>query len=87
MLNTNIGHNRELSNLAKIYTNDAKYSDRNNSFIFKLAIFHDICLRADVPLKTKIKTFLTMLKGLALDYYYSNISISAVPMNFHQVCN
>ncbi len=28
-----------------------------------------------------------MLKGLALDYYYSNISTSAVAMNFDQVCN
>ena len=28
-----------------------------------------------------------MLKGLALDYYYSNISTSAVALNFGQVCN
>lgn len=34
ILNTSAGYGRELSNLAKIYTDDAKYSSRNNSFIF-----------------------------------------------------
>ena len=83
---TTIGHGRKLSNLAKIYTNKAKYSGRNDSFTFKLAIFHDICSRANVPPEAKIKAFSTMLKGLALDYYYSNISTSGT-MNFDQVCN
>lgn len=82
-----IGHSRELSNLAKIYTNDAKYSGCNDSFIFKLEIFHDICARADVPPEAKMKTFPTMLKSLALNYYYSNISTSAVTLNFDPVCN
>lgn len=80
-------HNRKLSNLAKIYTNNAKYSSRNNSFIFKLAIFHDIFSRVDVSSETKIKAFLIMLKGLALDYFYSNISTSTIAINFNQVCN
>ena len=84
---TSIGHGRELSNLAKIYTDEAKYSGRNDSFTFKLAIFHDICSRADVPPEAKMKAFPTMLKGLALDYYYSNISTSVVALNFDQVCN
>lgn len=34
---TSIGHGRELLNLAKIYTVDAKYSGRNDSFILNLA--------------------------------------------------
>ena len=34
-----------------------------------------------------MKTFPTMLKGFALDYYYSDISTSAVALNFDQVCN
>ena len=87
ILMTSLGHGRELSNLAKIYTNNKKYSDRNDSFIFKLAIFHNICLRADVLPETKMKAFPTMLKGLVLDYYYSNISIYAIVINFDQVCN
>ena len=87
MLNTSTGHGRELSNLAKIYINDAKYSGCNDSFIFKMAIFHHIYLRADVLPEAKMKAFPTILKGLALDYYYSIISISAVAMNFNQICN
>ena len=82
---TSIGHGRELSNLAKIYTDDAKYSGRNDSFTFKLAIFHDICSSADVPPEAKMKAIPTMLKGLALDYYSSNISISGTAMNSNQV--
>lgn len=87
MLNISTGHGKELSNLAKIFTNNAKYSGHNNSFTFQLIIFHDICLRVDVLPKTKIKAFLTMFKSLALNYYYSNISISIIAMNFNQVCN
>lgn len=79
---TSIGHGRELSNLAKIYSDDAKYSGCNDSYIFKLAIFHNICLRADVLPEAKIKAFPTMLKGLALDYYYFNMTTSAVALNF-----
>ncbi len=85
MITTSIGHSRELSNLAKIYTDEAKYSGRNNSFTFKLAIFHDICFSADVPPEAKMKVFPTMLKGLALDYYSSNIGISSTVMNSDQI--
>ena len=54
------GHGKELSNLAKMYTDEAKYSGENNSF--KLTIFHDICARADVPYEAKMKAFSTMLE-------------------------
>lgn len=87
MVTTRIGYGRKLSNLAKIYIDDVKYSGRNNSFTFKLPIFYNICSRADVPSKAKIKAFPTMLKSLALDYYYSNISTNAITINFDQVCN
>lgn len=80
------GYGRELSNLAKMYTEESKYSGENDSFTFKLAIFNDICSRADVPAEARMKAFPTMLKGLALDYYYSNISITGLTMNFDQVC-
>ena len=85
MSTTSTGYGRELSNLAKIYTNDAKYSGRNDSFTFKLAIFHDICSRADVPPEAKMKAFPTMLKGPAIDNYSSNIGISGTVMNSDQI--
>ncbi len=33
-----------------------------------------------------MKAFPTILKDLALDYYYSNIGITGLTMNFDQVC-
>ena len=87
MITNSIGHGRDLLNLVKIYSNDTKYSGHNDSFIFKLAIFHVICSRADIPPKAKMKALPTMLKGLALDYYYSYISTSIVAINFDQVYN
>lgn len=36
---TIIGYGKELSNLAKIYNNNIKYSVWNDNIIFKLAIF------------------------------------------------
>lgn len=87
MATINIDHDKKLSNLAKICTKEAKYSGRNDSFTFKLAIFYDICSRATVLSETKMKVFFTMLKGLTLDYYYSNINISAIVLNFDQICN
>ena len=36
-------YNKELANLAKLYTNEAKYSGKNNNFDFKLTIFTDLC--------------------------------------------
>lgn len=84
MITISTGHDRELLNLAKIYTNDAKYSGCHDSFIFKLTIFHNICLRADVLPEAKIKVFPIMLKDLGLDYYFSNIN-SSTAINSNQV--
>ncbi len=80
------GYGRELVNLAKMYIDEAKYSSENDSFTFMLTIFHDICARADVPHEIKLKTFPKMLTSLALDHYYSNVSISTT-VTFDEVCN
>jgi hypothetical protein len=77
---------RELFTLAKLYTNEAKYNSENDSFSFKLIIFHDMCDRADIPHSIKLKTFLTMLKELTLDYYYENMITSIAPSTFNEVC-
>lgn len=76
-----MGHGRKLSNLAKIYTDDAKYNGCNFNFTFKQAIFHNICSKADVLSKAKGKAFLIILKDLTLDYYYLNISINDIVIN------
>lgn len=79
-------YGKELANLTKMYTDEAKYSGENDSFVYKLTIFHDICYRADVPDEAKLKAFPTMLKGPALDYYYSNVTSNRLPVTFDGVC-
>lgn len=79
---TSNSYRKKLLNLAKIYTNNTKYSNCNDSFIFKLAIFHNIYSKTDVS-KTKMKTFSIMLKNPALDNYFSNFSISGIIINFN----
>jgi hypothetical protein len=61
---------KELANLAKMYTDESKYSGENDNFDYKLVIFHDICSRVDIPDSIKAKAYPTMLRGLALDHYY-----------------
>lgn len=81
-----ISYSKELLNLIKTYINKEKYNGYNNSFIFKLAIFHNIYLKANFLLKAKMKAFSTIFKSLALNYYYSNVSTNSA-INFDQVCN
>jgi hypothetical protein len=64
---------KELTNLAKIFTDESKYTRQDNNFDFKLVIFHDLCSRASVPEETKVKAYPTMLSHLALDHYYTNL--------------
>jgi hypothetical protein len=46
-----------------------------------------MCDRADVSQSAKLKAFLTMLKDLALDYYYSNMfAIIIAVITFDEVC-
>lgn len=85
MLNTSTSQDRKLSNLVKIYINNAKYINSNNSFTLKLIIFHYIYSRADILSEAKIKTFLIMLKSPALDNCFSNIGFSGAVMNSNQV--
>lgn len=83
ILNISIGHNEKWLNVVKIYTNNAKYNSYNDSFIFKPTIFHDICSKANVILKKKIKTSSNMFKDLDLYYYYFYISICIILINFN----
>jgi hypothetical protein len=81
-------HEKELANLAKLYINEAKYSDENDLFSFKLTIFHDMCDRADVSQSIKLKAFSIMLKDLTFDYYYANMfTMSIITLIiFDEVC-
>ena len=76
---------RSLSNLAKWYTEENKYSGDSDNFEFKLNIFRDLCKRAGVPLEAQATAFPTMLRGLALNIYYSNLTLNQ-GMTFHSLC-
>ena len=69
-----------------MYSDEAKYNDENDSWNFKLIIFHDMCVKAEVSETAKLITFSIMLKNLALNYYYSNVSTQKLALNFVQTC-
>ena len=70
------GYRQELSIIIKIYIKESKYRGNKNSFNFKLAIFYNIYGRVNILYKAKAKAFPIILKGLALDFYYSNNTIN-----------
>jgi hypothetical protein len=59
-----------------MYTKESKYGGNKNNFNFKLTIFHNIYRYADILYKVKAKAFPTILKGLALDFFYLNNTIN-----------
>jgi hypothetical protein len=62
---------KKIATVAKVYINKQKYN-RFTSFDYKLTIFYNICKRSGLSCKEYTTIFLTMLKGLAKDHYYSN---------------
>jgi hypothetical protein len=64
---------KELTNLAKTYKDENKYTGQDNNFDFKLVIFHNLCGRVSVTEEAKAKAYPIMLQGLARDHYYTNL--------------
>lgn len=81
-----IDYEKKIDNLIKMYTDETKYSEENDSFSFKLIMFHDICRRAKLSHEVKSNAFLIMLKRLALNYYYAHLSINNDRATFDDVC-
>ena len=79
------GYRQELNIIIKIYTEESKYRGNRDNFNFKLTIFHNIYKRADVLYKIKAKAFPTMLKGLVLNFFYSNNTINK--LSFQDICS
>lgn len=83
-------HNRELATLIKIYSENDKYSGEGDSFDYKLQIFEDLCEKANIPDKDniRVKAYSTMLRGLARDHYFANITVmKAMNPSFEQMCS
>jgi len=64
---------REITNLTKFYTDEVKYSGEQDNFDFKFEIFQNYCLRAGVPKQAYTIAIPTMLRGLALKYYFTHL--------------
>jgi hypothetical protein len=78
-------YNKELANLAKLYIDESKYSGENNNFDFKLTIFIDLCQKANIPKQEFSQAYSTMLCGLVLDYYYTNLKSNPLSVPFNKL--
>jgi hypothetical protein len=78
-------YNKELANLAKLYTNKAKYSGENNNFDFKLTIFINLYQKADIPKQEFSQAYSTILRSLALDHYYTNLKSNPLSIPFNKL--
>ena len=56
----------------KMYTEKLQYGGENDNFYQKLKIFYDLCNQVGIPRIARNRAFLTMLRDMALDYYYDN---------------
>jgi hypothetical protein len=56
-------YDRELANLAKLYSDETKYSEEKNNFSFKLIMFNDMCDRVDISSEIKLKHFSLCLRN------------------------
>jgi hypothetical protein len=62
-----------LINLTKMYTDEQKYGGEMDSFVFKYNVFKDMCARAGIHDTLYVRAFPTMLKGTALNHYFTCI--------------
>jgi len=66
-----------------MYTEDNKYSGEDDNFNFKLTIFYNLCSRADAPQEAKVKACPIILRGLALNHYYTNLKNVTLTLLFN----
>jgi hypothetical protein len=81
-----MGLNRVLANLTKMYTEKLQYGGENDNFDQKLKIFHDLCSCAGIPRISRNRAFPTMLRDMALDYYYDNFDNDERPTPIDDLC-
>jgi hypothetical protein len=60
-----------LIGLTKLYTEEKKYSRDGDSFDYKYSIFVDLYKKAELLIEAYFKVFSIMLRGAALNHYYT----------------
>jgi len=63
---------KQITELARLYTEEQKYNRTNGSFDHKLKLFENKYKRIKLPEEVFIKAFPVMLKGLAEDHFNNN---------------
>ena len=80
-----------MTNLAKLYTDEFKYSNKNDNFDFKLIIFINFCQKTDIFKQEFNQAYFIILRGLAFDYYYINFKSNSFNVSFNKlyevICN
>ena len=79
-----VNYGRDLVTLAKMYTEESKYSKKDDNFDYKFTIFNDFCNRVSIPQEVKIKGFLIILYSITFNFYYGN---KAIYITFNGICN
>ena len=79
-----VNYGRDLATLAKMYTEESKYSKEDDNFNYKFIIFNNLYNRVSILQEVKIKGFLIMLHSITLDFYYKN---KAIYTTFNSICN
>ena len=78
-------YNKELANLAKLYIDKFKYSDKNNNFDFKLIIFTDLYQKTNILKQEFNQAYFIILRGLVLDHYYINLKSNPLNIPFNKL--
>jgi hypothetical protein len=65
---------KNISEVARMLTDDMKYSGNgeDEALDHKMRIFYDVCNRVSLPRELLMKAFPALLKGIALDHFYSH---------------
>ena len=83
---TSFNYDRQMTNLTKVYIIEMKYERLNDSFHYKLIIYHDTCRRVEVSNEVKTLSFSTMLKNNVLKYHYMQMSRIEANITFEIMC-
>ena len=83
---TSSSYDRQMTNLAKVYIDEMKYERLDDSFHYKLIIYHDTCQRVGVSNEVKTLSFSTMLKNDALKYHYMQMNRIKTNVTFEIMC-
>ena len=74
-----------MANLTKLYINEFKYNSKNNNFDFKLTIFIDFYQKTDIFKQEFSQAYSIILRGLILDYYYTNFKSNPFSVSFNKL--